>query len=164
MRTPRRCRGFTLAEVLLAAAVLAVAVIAITQAVVAGQAASYAALHDSRGLALAEALMEEIVALPYDDPDGGGGLGPEAGENDRTQFDNADDFDGYEESIGDVVDVAGNAYPVTFERFSREVTASFDTNSTADFGDVDGLTVTVTVTDDKGRVWTISRFIAEPGT
>jgi len=60
---------------------------------------------------LARELMEEIISKPFDDPGGEGGRGPEAGESNRTDFDNIDDYhnykDGYSESISDMVGING---------------------------------------------------------
>ena len=52
-------------EVLIASAILSFAVAAISQAIVAGQTQTYEALHAQRGMSLADALIEEIQALPY---------------------------------------------------------------------------------------------------
>ena len=156
-------RGFTLAESLMATAVLALAVLAITQAIVSGQMQTYEALHDQRAVSLGEALVEEVLALPYADPEGAAGAGPDTGESNRSRFDNADDFEGFSESIGSVVDAAGNAYGKLFQRFGRSVAAKYGQQTVSGFADpIDGLAVTVTVTDDRGLTWTLSRFIAEP--
>lgn len=163
MRSVRRQSGFTLVEVMIATAILAFAVAAVSQAIVAGQMQTYEALHNWRGLCLAEAMVEEIISLPYDDPDGGGGAGPEAGEPNRNQFDNCDDFHGYSETAGNVDDAAGNGYGDMFDRFSRAVTATYTQQAVPGMGaPQDGLQVTVTVTDDRGLTWSIVRFITEP--
>ena len=156
-----RQRGFTLAEVLIAAAVLAFAVVALTQAITAGQAQTYDALHRSRATGLAEAMVDEVLSKPYDDPDGESDLGPDANENERGEFDNADDYHNFNESAGNITDQASNAYPQAYQRFSRSVTISEQTVSIAPFGDRDGLMVQVTVTDQNGGSWTLNRFIPE---
>jgi len=159
----RRKRGISLIEVLIASAVLAFAVVAICQAVVAGQMQTYEALHQLRGMALAEALVEEIQALPYDDPEAAPDAGPDAGETGRDLFDNSDDFEGFAETAGNVVDADGTSYGDAFAPFSRGVTASYGTVTVNDLsGPVTGLTVAVTVTDDRGMTWTATRFIPEP--
>ena len=165
MRLPRpqTGRAFTLIECLVASAVLAVAVAAISQAIVAGQMSTYDALHSERAVGLAEALMEEILALPYADPDGASAPGPEAGENNRADFDNLDDFHGYSEAAGLLADAGGVLYGADFQAFSRAVTAAYGTVTVDAFGRTfNGLTVTITVTDANGRVWTLSRFVPEP--
>ena len=162
-RPNRRQRGISLVEVLIASAVLSFAVAAICQAVVAGQQQTYAALHDLRGMSLAEALVEEVQALPYADPEGIETAGPDAGETGRALFDNADDFHGFTEAAGGVADAGGVAYGAAFAPFSRSVTATYGTVAVAELGGaVSGLTVVVTVTDDRGQTWTATRFMPEP--
>ena len=162
MRSVRRQSGFTLVEVMIASAILAFAIAAISQAIVAGQMQTYEALHDWRGLCLAEAMVEEIISLPYDDPGGGGALGPDTGEPNRSKFDNCDDFHGYSETAGNVEDAAGNGYDVMFDRFSRDVVTAYTQQTVPGMGAPhDGLEITVTVTDDRGMSWSIVRFIAE---
>ena len=159
----RRQRGISLIEVLIASAVLSFAVAAICQAVVAGQQQTYEALHDLRGMSLAEALVEEVQALPYADPEGVEAAGPDAGETDRGLFDNSDDFHGFTETVGNVADAGGVAYGAGFAPFNRAATATYGTVAVAELGGaVSGLTVVVTVTDDRGQAWTATRFIPEP--
>jgi len=150
-------------EVLIASAILSFAVAAISQAIVAGQKQTYESLHQLRGISLAEALIEEIQALPYADPEGAAAAGPDAGETTRALFDNADDFDGFSESTGNLVDAAGVSYGGTFDPFSRSASTNYGTVTVGAFGDpIDGLTIVVTVTDDRGMTWTTSKFIPEP--
>jgi prepilin-type N-terminal cleavage/methylation domain-containing protein len=159
-RRRTRSRGFTLPEVLAAAAILALSVAAIAQAVAVGQAATYAALREVRVQALAEALFEEVLALPYDDPDGASALGPEADESTRDDFDNADDFDGFAEAAGAIRDAQGQAYPSAFQSFSRSVSMQAVSESVPGFSQtIDGLSVTVTVTNELGATWAFTRFV-----
>lgn len=146
----------------MAAAVLAFVVAAITQAVAAGQAQSHQILHEVRAVSLAEAMMEEVLAAPYEDPDGASSEGPDSGENSRDLFDNADDWDGYTESPGTLADHAGAAYPEPFQVFTRSVTAKYQTVNLPTLGQCSGLQVVVTVRDSHDRAWTISRFVPEP--
>ncbi|MCC6679763.1 MAG: prepilin-type N-terminal cleavage/methylation domain-containing protein [Phycisphaeraceae bacterium] len=152
--------GFTLPEVLLASAVLLFIVAAFTQAVVSGQMHVYEAIHQVRATALAEAMMDEVLSKPYDDPDGASAAGPEKGEDDRDEFDNADDFDGYSEDPGAVADFAGELYGQPYQVFSRSVAATYTTRNMLG-QDIDGLLITVIVTDQRGRTWTISRFVPQ---
>ena len=163
-RTGHRARGFTLAEALLAAAILSFSVAAIAQAVVAGQMHTYEALHQLRGMTLAEALMEEILAQPWDDPNDTSAPGPEADELNRTLLDNMDDYHGFTEAAGDVADAAGQVYGSKFTRFARSATVAAATKAITELGgdDIDGLSITVTVTDDRGMTWTLTRFVPQP--
>lgn len=158
-----RAQGFTLVEVLFASAVLAFVVAGLTQTIVSGQAHTYNALHEERALSLAEALMEEVLALPYTDRGGDTTPGPDGGEPTRDRFDGIDDFDGYTEAAGSLADPAGVLYPALFQRFSRSVEAAYGTTELTRFGGTRrGIAVTVTVEEAGGRQWAISRFIAEP--
>ena len=114
-------RALTLVEGLLASALLAFAVAAVSQAVLAGQMQTVAALHHRRAVELAEALMDEILRLPYDDPGGPSTPGPEGGETDRSAFDNADDYHGFSETAGSLADAAGTVHPTPFQDFTRSV-------------------------------------------
>jgi len=117
-RGARRAGGFTLLEALFAASVLAVVVAAVTQSIVAGQMQTYDAMHSARAVALTEAMMEEILVLPYDDPEGGVVIGPDAGETTRQQFDDIDDYHGWSASPPQTRD--GDPIPA-FPGWSRRV-------------------------------------------
>jgi len=153
-------RGITLVECLLASAILAFAVIAVSQAVVAGQMQTADALHRARAMELGEALMEEILRLPYTDPDAGGEVG-------RANFDNIEDFNGFSEAAGTLSDASGTPYDAPFQKFSRSASA-VPANGGAGititgFGSaLPGVTITVTVQDTAGATWTLTRFRAQP--
>lgn len=159
----RRARGFNLVEVLLASALLAVVVAGLSQTVVSGQAHTYNALHEARALALAEALMDEALALPYTDRGGDTTPGPDDNEPTRDRFDGLDDFHGFSESAGALADPAGALYPETYQVFERSVEAAYDTLELTGLGGTrNGILLTVTVAEPGGREWTITRFVAEP--
>jgi len=162
--TRRARRGFTLMEALFATAVLAFVVAALSQAIVVGQMQTYDAMHSGRAVALAEAMMEEILVLPYDDPGGGVTIGPDDGETTRQDFDDIDDYHGFSEAAESLADAEGNLYDQLFQRFNRSVTVTADDVDVASFDAAQpGLTITVTVQEgDDGRQWTVSRFVPEP--
>ena len=164
MRSRGKCpAGFTLIEALLASAVLALIVLGLTQSVASGQAQTYNALHEARALSLAEALMEEVLSRPYVDPDGDTVVGPDAGETARGYFDAMDDFDGFFEAAGTLVDPAGIAYPQLHQTFERRVTAKYESQEMPSLGGARAvLAVVVTVAEPGGRSWVIRRTIAEP--
>jgi len=163
LRYNRVSKAFTLAEVLLASSILSITIAALSQTISGGQAQTSQALHELRAISLAEALMEEVLSMPYDDPEAELTVGPDAGESTRSDFDNADDFHGYTESAGNTVDEAGVAYPALYDEFSRSVAAAYSVVNVTEFGgNVDGLSVTVTVTDTKGAAWYVTRFLPEP--
>lgn len=163
MRRATARNGFTIAEGLIASAVLATAVVAICAAVMAGHSQGTYTEHADRALKLAEELAEYIAVMPYNDPQGASTPGPDSGESGISAFDNADDFHGYSEAAGAIRDVAGNLYPAAYQVFSRSVTAVYTTQTVAQLGGtINGLRVTVTVTDAQGQTWTLTRFIAQP--
>jgi Tfp pilus assembly protein PilV len=163
LRTNSHTLGFTLPEALLASTVLAFVVAALTQAVLSGQMQAYDAMHESRAVSLAEAMLDEVLALPYADPDGPSVAGPDAGETTRQLFDNADDYHGYTEAAEELADHEGTLYPDTFQKFTRSITAQYTTVNIPTFGPAQaGLLITVTITDDADRTWTLTRFVAEP--
>ena len=160
-----RCaRGFTLPEALLASAVLATVVIAVGQAVVAGQMQGYAGAHDRRAILVAEDLLERVLALPYADPDGLSTSGPEADEAGFQTFDNSDDYDGYAEEAGALLDGAGQPYLVEgYETFRRNVTVTYETINIPGLAAAHpGLMVRVLVEDGSGRGWRLERFVPDP--
>ena len=90
-------------------------------------------------------------------------VGPDTGESDRSQFDNADDFDGFTETSGNLQDAGANAYGSLFQVFTRQVQAVYNSQTPTGFSAaVAGLTVTITVTDATGRQWTLVRFVPQP--
>ncbi|MCP4593938.1 MAG: hypothetical protein GY842_24665 [bacterium] len=157
-RTHRR--GLTLIEALLATVVLAFTSIAVTQAVVVGQMQTMDALRRARALEMAEALVDEVLRLPYADPNGTGG------EVGRTNFDDVADYHGFSEATGTLSDLSGTAYASPYQGFSRAVTvvaAGGGGISVTEFGDpLPGLVVSVTVQDSAGATWTLTRFKAQP--
>lgn len=159
---PSRCSAFTLAEVLIASAVLAFVVGALTQAVLSGQMQNYEAILDARGMSLAESMIDEIIVLPYADPEGETTIGPDTGEVARSDFDNVDDYHGFTESAGALADFDSAALPTAYQEFDRSVTVASQSQSIAALGGtVDGVDVTVTVTHQNGRTWTVVRFVPE---
>ena len=124
---------------------------------------SYESLREARAISLAEALMAEIVSLPYADPEGATTTGPDAGESTRADYDNIDDFDDFSEDVGAAIDAHGQAYDAPYDVFGRSVAVTYQTLTIAALGGaLDGATIEVTVTDDRGRTWTLQRFAPEP--
>ena len=147
----------------MASVILAVVVVAVTQAIMAGQMQCYDALHRRRGMFLAEALMDEVLRLPYSDPDGASAPGPEAGETERSDYDNIDDFHGFAEVAGNVADAAGVTYGTAYQVFSCSVTVVADSVTVTGLGDaLSGVTITVTAQDGAGTTWVVEHFYPEP--
>ncbi len=154
--------GLTLIESMLAMGILSLAVLSVTYAVVAGQSHAHAGDNAIRATALAQDLLEEILTLPYHDPDGASAPGPETGETSRLAFDNVDDFHGYIEAPGGITDFTGNLYATDAQVFSRSVSVSSTPQAiTAFAATINGITVTVTVADPAGQAWSVIRFVPE---
>ena len=146
----------------MATTILAIAVTAVAAALMAGAQQSYEAVDTRRANEAAQALLEEILTRPYADPDGASNPGPEAGETTRSAFDNVDDYHGYSESAGSLVDAAGNAYPTEYAGFSRSVTVAADSLQPTGFATaVSGMTVTVTVQLGPRAMAQLSRFVPD---
>lgn len=161
-------QAFTLLEVLVASAIISFVVLVITHTVSAGHDQTFEARHQARALMLGEALLDEIARLPYADPsDASTTLGPEAGENTRADYDNADDYHGFPRSTSieradQIKDFHGTLYPTGYQRFTRTVTCQYTSQTVAELGGtIDGLLITVTVTDQTGRTWTLTRFMLD---
>jgi len=106
-RPRQHTEGFTLAEALLAAAVLSMTVAAILIPFTVAAVNQHADARITTATLLAEEIMEEILAKPFHDPNGPSLPGPEAGELSRSQFDNIDDYHGYAEAEGNIVSSGG---------------------------------------------------------
>lgn len=154
-------RGFTLAEALLAAVILALAVTAMTMPFTAAAANEVVETRRTLAAALAQEMMEEILVKPFEDPQGGGGVGPEVGEAARAGFDNVDDYDGYNEPAGGIVGTTGQVVTDPAAReLTREVKATYvyvagqDTGGPPTF-----IRVMVTVKYRDDRIVTLTRLI-----
>ena len=161
----RRVRddGFTLVECLIASIIVAVAAVSASMAFSSGHRQSAYAVHARRAARPASEMMEYILSLPYYDPQGASNVGPDSGEAQFSDYDNADDLNGYVEFPGELKRVAGGAYPSEYQGFSRSVSATYGAESLdATSGAIPGLTVTVTVSDQAGQTWHLTAFIASP--
>lgn len=138
-------------------ALIALMTLGVAHTMVSGQMQTYDALHEARGMSLAEVMLEEILCCGYTDPDG------VDGELSRAQFDDLDDYAGYAEALGAVGDKFGTAYPEAYGRFRREVSVSAMSQViNPEAPAAPGLLITVTVTDDAGRQWQLDRFVPQP--
>jgi len=93
--------AFSLMEVVLSMLVVSVMLVAALSTVGASQMGKHKMTTRARGLLLARSLMSEILQCAYEDPeDPSTSLGCEATESDvdRTDYDDVDDYDGWESS------------------------------------------------------------------
>jgi len=153
----------TIVEAVMSTVILAFAVTAVAAALFAGTQQAYEAVDVRLANEAAQALLEEILAKPYNDPQGASALGPEAGETSRTLFDNVDDYHNYSEAVGTLKDATGTAYPAPYAKFSRSVTVAATSLQPTGFTTaVSGLTVTVTVTSGPRVMARLVRFVPAP--
>lgn len=116
-------RGFTLAEAMMAVMVLGIAAASVLLPFMSGAAVRADGFNRTLAARLASDLMEQILRLPFHDPNDGTSytLGPESGD-----YDNIDDYHGYTESQGQVKDVSGAVFTDSmYANFSRNVTCEY---------------------------------------
>ena len=119
-------RGFTLIEAMMAVMVLGIAAASVLLPFISGAAVRAEGINRTLAARLASDLMEQILRLPFHDPDGGSSVGPEPGETGPSSFDNIDDYHGYTESQGQVKDAAGVVFTDSvYANFSRNVTCEY---------------------------------------
>lgn len=155
--------GFTLLEALLASVVLAMAVGAMTMPFVAGARNEQDDARRTLAVALAQEMMEEVLAKPFEDDDEVAHLavGPDAGERDRSDFDNMDDYDAYEEAAGAIANLDGQVIQdAAAAGLSRHVTASYVyvTGQTTE-NDPNFLRATVEIRHDGQTIVRLARLV-----
>ena len=116
-------RGFTLAEAMMAVVVLGIASASVLLPFISGAAVRAEGINRTLAARLASDLMEEILRLPFHDPDDETSYspGPDAGD-----LDNIDDYHGYFETQGQVKDANGVVFDDSrYANFSRNVTCEY---------------------------------------
>jgi prepilin-type N-terminal cleavage/methylation domain-containing protein len=94
--TPARRGGFTLIESLMSVLIVSGVLVAALGTVGAIGRARQAQMDRAAAAHLANQVMAEILQCYYEEPGGGGALGPDAGETSRAQFDDVVDYDGWQ--------------------------------------------------------------------
>jgi MSHA pilin protein MshD len=157
------CRraGFTVVEGLLAAMVLSVAVggVAVTMSAAHGQSAMLR--ENTRMVALARQLMEEITALPFADPDTNlAQHGPDEAE--RGSYDDVGDYHGYSDSSTELTTAGGESAAMTDTgAYTRNVTVKFRSQPQGPTDNNGNLAlITVTITAPSGRTYSLWRLVA----
>lgn len=147
-------------EALLATAILAMAIFAVTMPFATAAASEQLDGRQALSTALAQEMMEEILAKPFDDPQGASTPGPETGETTRSRFDNIDDYHGYNETPGHIADGSGTVITgAAAAGLSRHVTAEYvyvsgqDTGQPATF-----IRVAVEIRHDNTPLITLTRL------
>jgi hypothetical protein len=160
-RTSSRHRGVSLAEALIAILILWVAVLGIGYTVTAGHQHMQRTEVGMRSMQLAEDMVQEITAKAYAEP-GVSVLGTDMGEVARSQYDDIDDYHGYSEAAGALLDCHGDSYGEMDSGLSRQVNVVAASHTLPQLGTVPGKRITVSVYDATNTVWQVVRFVAEP--
>ncbi len=122
----RKANAFTLAEALVASAILVASITAVSLPFSTAAHNQLAEARRTVAVALAQELMEEILSKPFADPNGASAPGPEAGETTRALFDNLDDYDGLAESEGQITGLDGQIVSTPAATgLSRSATVSY---------------------------------------
>lgn len=87
-------RAFSLVEAVIATALVGGLLVAAMSGVGATARMRQVTVDGETGLRLAKDLLDEVLAKPYFDPNTSLDLGREAGESNRADFDDVDDYDG----------------------------------------------------------------------
>jgi MSHA pilin protein MshD len=97
---PARREGFTLVEAVISTVIVSVMLVAALNTVGTSRLIQQKVSSSSRGRLLAESLLAEIVQQAYEDPTGTVVFGLESGEspNNRSDFDDVDDYHNWSQS------------------------------------------------------------------
>lgn len=149
----RTRRGLSLVEAVISIVIVAVMLVAALNTLGSAARGRQVQAARSRGPALAEQLMAEIVTMRYEDPDGHVRFGPEHGEkkHSRVNFDDVDDYADYSSSPPETK--GGSELP-DLDGWRRSVVVEYvdPADPTRTVGDDRGLKrITVTATDPQGR-------------
>lgn len=148
----------------MAATVLAVAVVGVVGPITASYSQARFAQRTGDANLLAQQLLDEITAKPLVDPvDGNTNPGPESGEVNRQDFNNADDYDGYADTTTTMNGMSGAS--VAWNNnivYQRNVTVQYwaTPSGPASPGGPFAL-VTVTVTAPDGEKVRVPRLMAD---
>lgn len=138
----RRRGAFTLLEALAASAVLALVVLAVGAAVSSGQITTMKGTSTILASMAADDLMNEIVALPYDQ---------------------LVSYNGFSQPAGSLMSLQGTPYPPTYQTISRRAEIFEHIIQDVDTGvRMRGTTIRVIVTADGRTALVIQTFVAEP--
>jgi len=156
-------QGLTLIELVLSMVIISISVVGLMAVVARTNLYSVHPMIEHQAIAIAEAYLEEIMLLPFDEEAASSGLttegalGPDAGEA-RGSFDDVNDYHGLADGVA--TDVNGNPVP-GLGNYSVAVTVSNDGN----LGPADQLVaaanaqlITVTVTHGAGKSVTLSGY------
>jgi len=158
----------TLMEALLASTMLSMGASAVLLPFNVGAQAELEDHRRTLALYLGREIMEEAIAKPFDDPDGPGALGPDAGESSRALFDNIDDYhnykDGHRRAINQILGVRKQTIDgVAMEGLERKVLVEYVHVNGQDLAaDPNFVSVTVRVKYEGNLILTLRRLVHKP--
>jgi type II secretory pathway pseudopilin PulG len=153
---PRGRAGFTLIEAAACVIIVGVLMIAAVQTLGGAIRTRQVQQDQSRGLALAKQLMDEIVQCRYVDPNTSAAFGPESSESARAQFNDVDDYDNWQERPPQT---RSGAEMSAFAGWNRRVNVDWidPSDPSRKVSSDQGLKrIVVTVTSPRGRVSTLT--------
>jgi MSHA pilin protein MshD len=164
LQRKRARSGFTMAEVLISTTIVGVMLAAALESVGMVYRSRRISANRLTAPGLAQELMAEVLAMPYEDPQSpGGSIGPEAGESTRSAFDDIDDYHSW--SSGDARGRDGTAF-TGYSGWQQQVQVAYagladpSVNSGSDLG---LKRVTVTVTSPAGTAVSLVSLRARKG-
>lgn len=144
--TGRQRRAFTMVEAVISVAIVAILLVVAINTVGASNATQYRTSLNATADQLAQGLLDDILQLPFEDPNITPLFGTELGEAalSKTNYDDVDDFNGWSESPPQ--DRAGNAM-TELSGWTRSVKVDWvlTSNATVSLVDTGLKRVTVTV-------------------
>jgi MSHA pilin protein MshD len=160
----RSHRGATLVELVMTIVIISIAIAGVVGAfsLIAGRSAD--PLNQTRAIALSQLYFDEILSRKYDHntPDGGVprqegcSIGPEGGESDRSDFNDADDYDGLDESPP--LNADGNEVDPAYQSYRVQVTVACEGGEVGLSDDDDAKRITVTITDPSDNNYVFSGY------
>lgn len=152
-KTIKTNRGYTLVEVVITIVVLGIALTALSGSLFDGIGRNADPMWQVKSTQLAQAYLDEITSMRFqeDSPLGGGSIatcnenGPEAGETNRSLYDDVDDYHNLTES-GDFLDIATSS---DYSQYS--ITIQVDCKDAADNDSLNSKIIEVTITAPGNR-------------
>jgi len=161
-------RGMTLMEALLASTLLAMGASAIVLPFTTAAQNEEADARRTLAVHLAQEMIEEILSKPFDDPQGGGAVGPEGDETSRGLYDNIDDYngyaEGYDQALNSIVGLTGQSISEpAAEYLSRHVATTYVYVAGQDSGDDPSfIRIDVTVKHKNNKMLSLTRMVYLP--
>ncbi|WDE04494.1 prepilin-type N-terminal cleavage/methylation domain-containing protein [Thalassomonas viridans] len=172
----RKSAGFTLIEVIIGIVVLAISFSVIMRVIIPTEQQSADQIHQVKAAELAQSLLAEITGRAFDqNSDMVGGVvrcddasvtlvtctdevnfGTEAGENDRSLFNDVDDYHGYNTKVN----ASGDSLDSSYDTFTLAVSVSYQGNELGLGNDRLAKRIMITVTTPLGTAVTFTGYKA----